>query len=143
MSRNKKITSKDVGAFLEHRAQHLSFDDVPIFYGDLAAHFKLPPITEAWHTHPLCSIFEELDVEDAKHNQPFRTVLVVSHEHSIPGPGFFKTVAQLCPRNRIPRTDLDKMSFFSDEVQRLLKHYGNATVAQHKITAVPGRKLRG
>ena len=131
MSRSKKITSKNIAEFLEHRAQHLSFDEAPIFYGDLAAHFKFPSITEAWHTHPLCSIFEELDVEDAKLNRPFRTVLVVSQEHSIPGPGFFKTVARLSTRNLNLKTDLDKMRFFSNEVHRLLEHYGNAT-GQHE-----------
>ena len=107
----KKVTSGQVAAFLEDRARRLSFDDVPIFYGDLAAHFGLPPVTEAWYTHPLCSIFDDLDIEDAKRGRPFRTVLVVSQEHSIPGPGFFKTVARLCPQRPQPKTDLDKMRF--------------------------------
>ena len=95
MSRSKKITSKNIAEFLEHRAQHLSFDDAPIFYGDLAAHFKFPSITEAWHTHPLCSIFEELDIEDAKRNRPFRTVLVVSQELAFPGPDFSRRLLDL------------------------------------------------
>ena len=122
----KKVTSQQVAAFLEDRARNLDFNDVPIFYGDLAAHFGLPSMTEAWSTHPLCGLFEELDVEDAKHGRPFRTVLVVSQERSIPGPGFFKTVARLRPQNKQPKTDIDRIKFFNNEVRSLLKHYGNA-----------------
>src|SRR5208282_2727544 len=104
-----KVTAKEVAGFLEDRARRFSFHDVPIFYNKLAEHFGFPPVGEAWYTHPLCSIFEDLDVEDAKRGRPFRTVLVVSKEHSIPGPGFYKTVARLCPQNRQPKTDLAKI----------------------------------
>lgn len=124
---SKKITAGMVAAFLEDRARHHSFDDPPVFYGDLAAHFGLPQVSEAWHTHPLCGIFDELDVEDAKRNRPFRTVLVISKEHSIPGPGFYKTVARLRPQRIQLKTDLDKIKFFSDEMTELLKYYGNRT----------------
>jgi len=120
-----KVTAKEVAAFLEDRARQLSFDDVPIFYADLAAHFGLPPVTEAWHTHPLCGIFDDLDVEDSKRGSPFRTVLVVSQQHSIPGPGFFKTVARLCPQKQQPKTEIAKIRFFNNEVRSLLNHYGN------------------
>lgn len=121
----KRVTSAHVAAFLEQRARDLSYDEAPIFYGDLAAHFGLPPVTEAWFTHPLCSIFEELDVEDAKRSRPFRTVLVVSQEHSIPGPGFFKTVARLCPGKPQLKSDLDRIKFFADELRRLLSCYSS------------------
>ncbi|SRR6266568_678963 len=118
----KKATSGQVGAFLEDRARDLG-DQAPIYYGDLAAHFGFPAVTEAWSTHPLCSIFDELDVEDAKKGRPFRTVLVISKQHSIPGPGFFKTVARLCPQKPKPKTQSDKAKFFVDELKRLVKHY--------------------
>lgn len=126
MGVSKKIASVQVAAFLENRARKSNFDDAPIFYGELVARFGLPLITEAWSLHPLCDIFEELDVEDAKRGRPFRTVLVVSQEHSIPGPGFFKMVARLCPQHPQLKTDLDKMRFFNAELKKLLKHYGTA-----------------
>ena len=122
MSRAKKITSGEVAAFLEDRARRLD-GQAPIFYGDLAAHFGLPPVTEAWFTHPLCGIFEDLDVEDAKRGTPFRTALVISKEHSIPGPGFFKAIAKLCPKRKQPKTDFERIQFYTDEVNRLLRHY--------------------
>lgn len=122
---SEKITSQMVAAFLEERARNRPFNEAPIFYGDLAAHFELPPVSEAWQTHPLCEIFDELDVDDAKKSRPFRTVLVVSKAHSIPGPGFYKTVARLRPQGNRIRTEPEKMQFFSDEMTRLLKYYGN------------------
>jgi len=118
----KKIRSGQVGAFLKARARDLG-NQAPIYYGDLAAHFGFPPITKAWSMHPLCSIFDDLDVEDAKKGRPFRTVLVVSKKHSIPGPGFFKTVARLCPQKPKPKTQSDKANLFLDELKRLVKHY--------------------
>ncbi len=123
MSKPKQVTAGEVASFLEDRARHLG-GQAPVFYSDLASHFGFPPVTEAWFTHPLCGIFEELDVDDAKRGRPFRTALVVSKEHSIPGPGFFKAVTKLCPKKPQPKSDLDKMKFYVDEVNRLLQYYG-------------------
>src|SRR5689334_657605 len=84
MNTSEKITAADVAAFLEDRARHLA-GQAPVFYGDVAAHFGLPPVTEAWSAHPLSSIVDELDNEDAKRSRPFRTALVLSEDRSIPG----------------------------------------------------------
>ena len=35
----------------------------------------LPPLKEYWRSHPLCSIFGELDDEDHLKKRPFRTAL--------------------------------------------------------------------
>lgn len=125
MSTEKTVGHKQVGAFLEERVRRLGGSS-PIFYGDLAAHLSLPPVTDAWFTHPLCGIFEQLDVEDAKLVRPFRTALVISRERNMPGEGFFKTFLRLHPHVRPPKTDLDKMKLYVAELNRVLSHYGNA-----------------
>jgi hypothetical protein len=119
MSTNQSVSPKQVGAFLEERVHRLG-SNAPIFYGDLAAHLSLPPITDAWFTHPLCGIFEQLDVEDARLGRPFRTALVISRERSMPGQGFFKTYLRLHPHVSPPKTDHDKMRLYLDEVNRVL-----------------------
>ena len=124
MNTKQTVGPKQVGAFLEERVRRLG-DDAPIFYGELAAHLSLPPVTDAWFTHPLCSIFEQLDIEDAKLGRPFRTALVISRERSMPGDGFFKTYLQLHPNVRPPKNDHDKMRLYLDELNGVIAHYKN------------------
>lgn len=116
---------KDVGIFLENRARRLG-GDAPIFYGDLAAHFGLPPVTEAWSAHPLSAMFEQLDQEDARTSRPFRTALVISRERNMPGEGFFKTFVRLRSPMPVPRTEQNKMKLFLEELNSLLIHYAQA-----------------
>ena len=121
MSAKQPVGAKQVGAFLEERVRRLG-GSAPIFYGDLAAHLSLPPVTDAWSAHPLCGIFEQLDVDDARLDRPFRTALVISRERSMPGEGFFQTYLRLHPNIRPPKTDHDKMRLYLDELNRVLSH---------------------
>ena len=89
MATSKSLS--EIGPFLEERARQ----GAPIFYNDLAKPFGLPPVTEAWFSHPLCNVFATLDDADQAKGRPFRTALVVSRERGIPGEGFFKTLAEL------------------------------------------------
>jgi hypothetical protein len=68
-----------------------------ISYGDLATRLGLPPPTGAWSAHPLSSIFETLDQDDAANGRPFRTSVVVhaNPENMRPGNGFFEALERL------------------------------------------------
>ena len=125
MSKQKesKVDYRTIGAFLEERVRRFG-SDAPIYYGDLAAHFAMPPVTGAWFTHPLCAIVGEIDVEDVRLGQPFRTVLVISKERNMPGEGFFKAYLDLNPHVRVPKTDNDKMKLFVGELNNVLAYYG-------------------
>ena len=125
MASSQQIDFRDIGSFLEDRARRLD-GEAPIFYSDLAAHFGLPPVTDAWFTHPLCDMFEQLDQEDERLERPFRTALVISKERSMPGAGFFKTIVRLRGLSHPPRTEHDKMRLYLDELNSLLSHYGHA-----------------
>lgn len=122
MKAKPTIGHKEIGAFLEERVRQLG-GNAPVFYSDLAAHFGMPPVTEAWSAHPLCGILGQLDEEDARLRQPFRTTLVISKERNMPGDGFFKTYLGLNPHVRPPKTDNDKMNLFVTELNRVLSHY--------------------
>ncbi len=124
MANQQTIGPKQVGALLEELVRKLG-GNAYIYYGDLAAQLSLPPITDAWFTHPLCNIFEQMDVEDANLGRPLRTVLVISRERKMPGEGFFKTYLQLHPHVRPPKTDLEKMKLYIDELNRVSSYYGN------------------
>ncbi len=70
--RTVTTTISDIGQFLEAQAKI----GEPINYGQLIARFlDLPPLKEYWRSHPLCSIFGELDDEDHLKKRPFRTAL--------------------------------------------------------------------
>lgn len=80
-----------IGEFLEAQARK----NCPLTYGQLLEAFPdLPPLTGAWLSHPLCDIFGQLDAQDHAAGRPFRTVLVFAKETSIPGQGFFDTLAR-------------------------------------------------
>src|ERR1035437_937133 len=82
----------EVGTFLEG----IAASGNPITYGDVIARFPdLSPLTGAWLSHPLCGIFDELDVQDAAAKRPFRTAMVIAKERNMPGPGFFRTLSRL------------------------------------------------
>jgi hypothetical protein len=125
MPASQEINFRDIGDFLEDRARSLG-EDAPLFYSDLAAHFGLPPITDAWFTHPLSGMFEQLDQEDEQLARPFRTALVISKERSIPGEGFFKALVRIRGLRPPPRTEHDKMRLYLSELSNLLKHYGHS-----------------
>ena len=107
-----------IGAFLEQRAREAT----PIFYNDLARGLGLPPVTDAWLSHPLCEIFDALDVDDHAHGRPFRTAMVVNRETSIPGEGFFKTVQSL-RKITAPRDPMKRIEFWKKEFDELVAFY--------------------
>ena len=83
---------RDVGIFLEKQAKI----GAPITYQKVVERFPdLGPLTEFWRSHPLCSIFGELDAEDHRNGRPFRTALVCAKQTGKPGHGFFETVSPL------------------------------------------------
>ena len=84
-------TATQIGKFLESQA----CKNCPMTYGQVLEKFPdLPPLTGAWLSHPLCEMFGQLDAEDFAAGRPFRTALVYAKETSIPGQGFFDTLAR-------------------------------------------------
>ena len=78
-----------MGDYLEAQAKM----GKPITYSHVIQKFpSLPPLSDNWKSHPLCSIFGELDDEDTRNSKPFRTALVCSKELGRPGEGFFTTI---------------------------------------------------
>jgi hypothetical protein len=91
-------TIKDVGNYLEEQARL----GEPVTYSQVIQRFPdLPPLSAAWKSHPLCSIFGELDDEDHLKKRPFRTALVVGKETNRPGQGFFDTISNLCNKTML------------------------------------------
>src|SRR5438270_7621089 len=97
-----------------------------ITYGELVVHFSdLPELTNAWAAHPLCWMFGELDDEDAAHNRPFRTAIVVSQDKRLPGDGFFKMYTKLRnPKVRV-RTDEERIAVHLQELRASAAFYGH------------------
>jgi hypothetical protein len=84
-------TANQVGKFLESQARK----NCPVTYAQVLEQFPdLPPLTGAWLSHPLCELFGQLDAQDHGAGRPFRTALVYAKETSIPGQGFFDTLAK-------------------------------------------------
>jgi hypothetical protein len=112
-----ETTIKDVGQFLEQQAKL----GTPITYTDVIRKFPdLPPLGPHWKSHPLCSIFGELDEEDHLKGRPFRTALVYAKETTRPGDGFFLTIEGL--RNiTIDKSEQDKV--WTDELNAVITYY--------------------
>ncbi|MHA3048123.1 hypothetical protein [Acinetobacter sp. ANC 4639] len=64
-------------------------------YTEIVNHFGLPPLDGHWKSHPLCSLFELIDQEDAKEKRPFKTAIVVSSKEQKPGTGLFEALERL------------------------------------------------
>jgi hypothetical protein len=110
-------TIKEVGQFLEAQAKI----GEPITYSQVIIRFPdLPPLTAAWRSHPLCSIFGELDDEDHVKTRPFRTALVFSVETGKPGQGFFDTVSNLRSKTILKR---EQDAFWIAELSALRAYY--------------------
>jgi hypothetical protein len=112
-----QTTVKDVGLFLEGQAKL----GKPVTYSDVIRNFPdLPPLGPHWKSHPLCSIFGELDDEDHLRRRPFRTALVFAKETGRPGQGFFDTITNL--RNQtIPKTEQDAV--WTKELNEIIGYY--------------------
>ena len=84
----------------------------PITYTNVVRSFPdLPPLTGAWRSHPLCTIFGDLDIEDDRNKRPFRTALVFAKETGRPGEGFFEMI----------ESQTDKV--WTNELKALIDHY--------------------
>jgi len=76
--------AQKVAEYLEDRVRRLGVEGV-VTYGKLASHFGFPEITDAWRSHPLSQILEELDDDDSYNKRPFRTALIVKRGYVIRG----------------------------------------------------------
>ncbi len=91
MNANAPINPNPIGAVLEATARNHDL----VNYGRLVEQFNLPPFDGAWSDHPLSTIFEELDQQDAAADRPFRTSVVVAVETNTPGSGYFEALERL------------------------------------------------
>ncbi|HYT89060.1 MAG TPA: hypothetical protein VEL76_10155, partial [Gemmataceae bacterium] len=102
-------TSQDIGRYLEQQLRAKGRNAV-MTYGELLEVFNdLPEFTQSWASHPLCKMFGDLDIEDAFHNRPFRTAIVVSKDNGVPGGGFFKMYVEHRDPEAQIRSDLDRI----------------------------------
>jgi hypothetical protein len=72
---------------------------LPIHYCTLARLLGLPPMVPNWSKHPLKTVFDRLDAEDARFGRPLRTCVVVkkkaeSNAGCRPGNGFYRSLAR-------------------------------------------------
>jgi hypothetical protein len=112
-----QTTIKDVGQFLEAQAKL----GAPITYSEVIRKFPdLPALGPHWKSHPLCSIFGELDDEDHVKGRPFRTALVYAKETTRPGQGFFDTITSLRGK-AIDKSQQDKV--WTDELKSAIAFY--------------------
>ena len=110
-------TMKEVGKYLEQQAKL----GAPITYTDVVRSFPdLPPLTGAWRSHPLCTIFGDLDIEDDRNKRPFRTALVYAKETGTPGDGFFEMIETL---RGVSITKSQKDKVWTDELKALIDLY--------------------
>ena len=114
-----KTTERDVAEFLEGKAR---IGD-PIHYIDVVNRFPdLGHLTSYWSGHPLSAIFGHLDDEDETLKRPYRTALVISTEHRMPGQGFFDTMAAL---RKMTILKADKEELWIRELNALIAYYRN------------------
>lgn len=116
-------TWQDIGRFLEQQLREKGIDAV-MTYGELLEVFSdIPEFNGAWLSHPLCDMFEQLDVEDASFGRPFRTSVVVSQNDRIPGAGFFKMYLKFRDPKAKIRTDIDRITVHQRELRAVAAHY--------------------
>lgn len=111
-----------VARYLESRVTKRGVNGV-VFYNKLASNLGFPPVTEAWTSHPLSAIFDEIDNEDHARGAPFRTALVISEATKYPGAGFFKMMLRLRFPNRSNLSDQERMTLFLAEAQALADRF--------------------
>jgi hypothetical protein len=92
-----------------------------ITYGELVHELGLPSMDGAWAAHPLASIFETLDQEDANAKRPFHTTVVVKskskNRDQTPGSGYYEALERL--KGIQARNSLRRLEVFTHELQAL------------------------
>ena len=111
-----------VAAHLEERVRRRGINAV-IFYNKLADELGFPPVTDAWFSHPFAAIFGELDDDDHAKKKPFRTALVITEKTTYPGDGFWTMVLRLRFPKKTKFTEMEMQTFYSDELQALVRCY--------------------
>lgn len=111
-----KANPQTIGAFLEQKAS----EQKTVFYSELAVHFNLPPMDGAWPAHPLSNYFDVLDQEDAVAKRPFRTAVVITREHGVPGNGFFQSLGKY--KGIRASNNQEKLEVFANELQAVFAH---------------------
>jgi hypothetical protein len=112
-----ETTMKEVGKYLEQQAKR----GAPINYVDVVKNFPaIPSLGPHWKSHPLCTIFGDLDIEDERHKRPFRTALVFAKETGRPGDGFHEMIDKLRGVS-VSKSQKDKI--WTDELKALLAYY--------------------
>jgi hypothetical protein len=111
-----------VARYLESRAKKRGLNGV-VYYNKLASDLDLPPVTDAWLSHPLSGIFDELDNEDHTMNRPFRTALVITEKTKFPGDGFWAMALRLRFPKKTKLSENEKMTFYTIELQELAQLY--------------------
>ena len=114
--------AQKVAEYLESRIRKSGINAIT-YYNPLADHFGMPPVTEAWQNHPLCAIFEELDLDDHSAGRPFRTAIVINEQKKYPGNGFFKMVKKLRAPEKSKFTEKEMMAIYSKELDALEQLY--------------------
>ena len=111
-----------VADYLQSRLKKHGINGV-VYYNKLAADLGMPPVTDAWFSHPLCGIFEELDLEDHAKGRPFRTALVITEKSKFPGDGFFEMVRKLRFPRKTKFSEKEILTLYSTELQSLASLY--------------------
>lgn len=111
-----------VARYLENRAAKHGLNGV-VYYNKLASDLGLPPVTDAWLSHPLAGIFDELDNEDHAMKRPFRTALVITEKTKFPGDGFWAMVLRLRFPKKTKFSEKEMLTFYTTELQELAQLY--------------------
>jgi hypothetical protein len=111
-----------VARYLESRAKKHGLNGV-VYYNKLASDLGLPPVTDAWLSHPLSGIFDELDNEDDGLKRPFRTALVITEKTKFPGDGFWAMALRLRSPKKTKFSEKEMLIFYTTELQDLAKFY--------------------
>jgi hypothetical protein len=111
-----------VARYLENRAKKHGLNGV-VYYNKLAADLGMPPVTDAWMSHPLSSIFGELDDEDHALKHPFRTALVITERTKFPGDGFWAMALRLRFPKKTKFSAKEMLIFYTTELQELARKY--------------------
>lgn len=84
-------------------------------YQTICAAFNFSMELTPWQEHPLCEILDSIDQDDANHNRPFRTALVISKKTKMPGNGFYDALERY--KGIESRNEMSKLENWSQQVE--------------------------